>query len=135
MRQGFTLLELVVVIIIIGILATLGFTQYGKVIEKGRLAEARMILGAIRNAQEAYRQEYGSYATNATLLQVDFPAGTNATCTNTSFYFCYDVTTANEAAAIRCGTGTGKNPGSATAYEVTLGYANGTFSGNVSGYY
>lgn len=134
MKKGFTLLELVVVIIIIGILATLGFTQYGKVIEKGRIAEARMILGAIRSAEEAYKQEYGDYATNATLLQVAFPAGTNSTCTNTSFYFQYDVTGSGEASALRC-QGGGKNPDATVGYEVNLGYANGTFSGNLSGYY
>jgi len=40
-RKGFTLLELIVVIIILGILASLGFSQYIKMVEKGRSAEAR----------------------------------------------------------------------------------------------
>ena len=39
--RGFTLLELIMVIIIIGILATLGFAQYGAMIEKSRGGEAR----------------------------------------------------------------------------------------------
>jgi prepilin-type N-terminal cleavage/methylation domain-containing protein len=134
MKRGFTLLELVVVVIIIGILATLGFTQYGKVIEKGRIAEARMVLGAIRNAQEAYKQEYGDYSINATLLQVSFPAGTNSSCANTSYYYQYDVTGSGEAAAFRCGSG-GKNPNATVTYEINLGYANGSFAGNLSGYY
>ncbi|MBU0547795.1 MAG: prepilin-type N-terminal cleavage/methylation domain-containing protein, partial [Candidatus Omnitrophica bacterium] len=36
MRKGFTLIELIVVIIIVGILASVGMTQYTKVVEKGR---------------------------------------------------------------------------------------------------
>jgi len=33
MKQGFTLIELIVVIIIVGILASVGMTQYTKVVE------------------------------------------------------------------------------------------------------
>ncbi|MCX5701416.1 MAG: prepilin-type N-terminal cleavage/methylation domain-containing protein [Candidatus Omnitrophica bacterium] len=131
MKRGFTLLELVVVIIIIGILATLGFTQYGKVIEKGRIAEARMVLGAIRSAQEAYKQEYGAYNATAGNLQVSFPTA----CT-TTHYFSYSVTDNTLGNATRC-TASGKKPdvAGASSYYVTLEYASGNFSGNVTGYY
>ena len=57
---GFTLLELVVVIIILGVLATLGFTQYGAMVEKARGAEARQIFGDIRNLAYAYRLANGT---------------------------------------------------------------------------
>jgi type IV pilus assembly protein PilA len=129
MKRGFTLLELVVVIIIIGILATLGFTQYGKVIEKGRIEEARMVLGAIRSAQEAYRQEYGSYTTTASNLQVSFPSSCTAT-----HYFSYSVANGTYANATRCES-SGKQPDIASAYSVTLEYASGNFSGTNAGYY
>ena len=52
-KHGFTLIEIVVVIIIVGIFSCLGFTQYTKVVEKGRTAEAKSILGALRTAQRA----------------------------------------------------------------------------------
>ncbi|MDD5130223.1 MAG: prepilin-type N-terminal cleavage/methylation domain-containing protein, partial [Candidatus Omnitrophica bacterium] len=45
MKKGFTLVELIIVVIIVGILASIGLTQYNKVVEKSRAAEARMILG------------------------------------------------------------------------------------------
>ena len=53
MKKGFTLLELIIVIIILGILATIGVSQYQGTIEKGREAEARSILGSMRTAMVA----------------------------------------------------------------------------------
>lgn len=59
MKSGFTLLELLVVIVILGILATLGLTQYGSTIERTRGAEARAILGLVRFQAIAFRLEKG----------------------------------------------------------------------------
>jgi len=141
MKKSFTLIELIVVIIIIGILATLAFMQYTKVIEKGRTAEAKSILGTIRTAQEAYRLENGSYATSIADLPVEAPTG----CV-TTHYFWYKTgtltaptgaptgTTGNPGGtATRCISG-GKTPNSGTAYIIEIDYANGTWSGT-PGYY
>lgn len=59
MKDGFTLLELLVVIIILGILATLGLTQYGSTVERTRGAEARAILGLVRFQALAFRLDKG----------------------------------------------------------------------------
>ncbi|MDD5155343.1 MAG: prepilin-type N-terminal cleavage/methylation domain-containing protein [Candidatus Omnitrophica bacterium] len=126
MKKGFTLLELIVVIVILGILATLGFTQYTKMVEKGRTAEARTILGQIRSAQMAYFQEYGSYGTAVTNLPVDAPTS----CTGTH-YFSY-VSAGTASTATRC-TGSGKAPQAASAYSIILSH-DGTFSGT-AGYF
>lgn len=54
MKRGFTLLEMLVVIIIIGILASLGTGQYSKTVEKSRGAEAKRILGYMRELAADY---------------------------------------------------------------------------------
>jgi len=127
MRKGFTLLELIVVIIIIGILGTLGFTQYARVVEKGRTAEAKTLLGQMRSAQEAWRLENGSYTATITNLSVEVPTG----CISTH-YFQYS-TSGSTGTATRC-TADGKPPQGVAAYTVTLSYAAGTWGGT-AGYY
>ena len=132
MKKGFTMLELIVVIIIIGILGTLGFTQYARVVEKGRSAEAKVLLGQVRSAQEAYRLESGGYTIAMGDLAVDSPTSCTAT-----HYFRYSVTVANSATATRCtttGAAGGKAPASSVAYTIALTYAGGVWSGS-AGYY
>ena len=126
-KRGFTLIEIVVVIIIVGILAALGFTQYTKVVEKGRTAEAKSILGALRTAQRAYNLERGGYVNNV----ADLPVEAVSACANTH-YFRYSCAATGACTATRCTAG-GKNPQGALAYTITLDI-NGNWSGT-AGYY
>ncbi len=72
MKRGFTLVEILVVIIVIGILATIALPQFFKVAERGRASEGVGILGALRSAQMRYYTEHqGNYADDCSDLDVD----------------------------------------------------------------
>jgi len=120
--KGFTLLELIVVIIIVGILATLGFVQYTRVIEKGRRAEAASILGTIRSMATIWNQEGGhatAYPASAYLIS-DLTLPTTATC-DAQHYFYYTIdSTTGTATATRCAGAAGKQPGGVATDNMTL---------------
>lgn len=48
------MIELLVVVLIIGILASVAVPQYQKAVEKARLAEALTVIGAAKTAMTAY---------------------------------------------------------------------------------
>jgi prepilin-type N-terminal cleavage/methylation domain-containing protein len=69
-RKGFTLVELAVVIVIIGVLAAFGVPQFLKSVERSKAAEAFNYLSAVRSAQERYLAKQGIYASKLTDLDI-----------------------------------------------------------------
>ena len=72
---GFTLLELLMVVIIIAILASIALPQYLRVAERTRSAEALTILAAMRSSEARYKsQDPGNlYTKTLTDLDMDIP--------------------------------------------------------------
>lgn len=60
-RAGFTLLELMVVVVIVGILAAVAIPSFINYVQRSRVAEATTFIAQIRERQAAYRQEWGRY--------------------------------------------------------------------------
>ncbi len=61
-NKGFTLVELSVVIVIIGVLAAFAVPRFRNAVERSKAGEAYNYLSAVRSAQERYHSRQGTYA-------------------------------------------------------------------------
>lgn len=59
MKKGFTLVELLAVVLIVAILSGVALPQYRKVVEKARVAEAQSMMRAIYDSSERLAGEFG----------------------------------------------------------------------------
>ena len=69
---GFSLVELMVVVAIIGILAAMSVGQVQKQIAKARQAEAKTNLATVFTAMKTYQSEFQAYTTHFNLIKVGF---------------------------------------------------------------
>jgi prepilin-type N-terminal cleavage/methylation domain-containing protein len=70
-HKGFSLVELSVVVIIIGVLAAFGIPRMLKSVERSKAAEAFQYLSTVRAAQERYQARQGTYAADLTNLDME----------------------------------------------------------------
>ena len=63
-RKGFTLIELMIVVVIIGILAALAIPRFMKATAKAKQSEAKQLLKQIYTMESTYRQANNSYGDN-----------------------------------------------------------------------
>lgn len=127
--RGFTLIELMAVVVIMGILAALAVVGYRKYVDSAKTNEAREVLGSIKAGQESYFDETMRFL-NVSEGNIDayYPNGTptgmvktnwvsdNANTTYRNFnrlgvtvpapvYFGYSSTATDNGAGLGVGTG------------------------------
>ena len=66
-QLGFTVIELLIVVVIVGILGSIAYPAFQDSIRKGRRADASAGWSAVQQAQERWRANKPAYASNAQL--------------------------------------------------------------------
>lgn len=118
-QTGFTLIELMIIVTIIGILAAIAIPNYTEYLRRGKAAEATSTLADLRIRMEQYFQDNRTY--------VGFPAASCASATPQFSYTCGNLT-----ATTYTLTATGQ--GDMAAFAFTINQANvrtSTFEGTV----
>ncbi len=68
-QAGFTLIEILVVVIIIGILAAIAIPTYLEYVKRGYASDAIVTIQAVLNAAEVYQQETGDWPQDVETLE------------------------------------------------------------------
>ena len=114
MKKGFSLIELLVVVLIIGILSSIALPQYTNAVEKARLSEALSMIGSLKTGIDAYIMANGyedvEFVGNSVVtLDVDAEASLDCSAGEDvceGKYFTYDAYCFGSTCNISVGRGT-----------------------------
>ncbi|WP_375321213.1 pilin [Aliivibrio logei] len=73
-QKGFTLIELMIVVAVIGVLSAIAMPQYQKYVAKAEVASALATLTGIKTNVEAYSVENGAFPASGTESDLGVPA-------------------------------------------------------------
>ncbi len=100
-RNGFSLIELLIVVAIVGILSTIAIPNFYGMQKRAKTTEAKSNLGAVWELQEAYRIEFSTYIKPSSELSPGVYDGTNG-WSEIGFYpqgstrYEYEIVSANQ---------------------------------------
>ena len=121
-KKGFTLIEILVVVLIIGVLAAIALPSYMRSVERSRAAGPITNLGSIAKAQKSYRMGTEHYTDNVGNLDISLKDGSNGEdATGSTFegeFFTYKVYGDDKAVA----TATRKDVSEDKKYELSVDY-------------
>ncbi len=102
-ESGFTLVELLVVIVILGILAAVAVFAVGGITDKGKASACSADVNSVQTASEAYYAKNGSYAADiAALVTAKFLRG--APGTTNGYTISYTAATGAVSSSVACST-------------------------------
>ena len=81
-KKGFTLVELLIAVLIIGVIAGISMPMYFRAVEKSRASESLHVLGTLAKAQQRHKLQSNEYTDTIDELDItlkDYSTGTNAT--------------------------------------------------------
>jgi type IV pilus assembly protein PilE len=114
-QGGFTIVELLIAVVIVGVLAAVALPSFFNQIRKGRRSEAFAALAAVQQAQEKWRSSNPQYATNTQLTAAP-PDGLGLTSGTPTGYYTVVLGSTSD-----------------TAYTATATAVSGTSQGNDDG--
>lgn len=118
--NGFTLMELMIGLIIVGILATMAVPSFSRAVERTRVKDAQTVLAALYSSEKVYRLDQNTYGTIERLVANRYIADPNPQNNNPNWNFGVARTdTTFTATATR--TGGGNNGKTVTANEAFNG--------------